>query len=57
MDLKTLLSGQEGPGIDADAISIRHQRRLTAEGQRHSREEELDLVLRPSCPTHASLRR
>ena len=31
LDLKTLLSGQEGPGIDASAISIRHQRRLTAE--------------------------
>ena len=31
MDLKTLLSGQEGPGIDASAILIRHQRRLTAE--------------------------
>ena len=31
LDLKTLLSGQEGPGIDASAILIRHQRRLTAE--------------------------
>ena len=51
MDLKTLLSGQEGPGIDASAIS------LIASAKARSREEELDLVLRPSFPTHASLRR
>ena len=52
LDLKTHLSG-----LDKMALASMRAPPDQASAEAYSREEELDLVLRSSCPAHASLRR
>ena len=44
-------------GLDKIALASMRAPPGQASAKAYSREEELDLVLRSSCPTHASLRR